>query len=124
MPRKIIREARWQLIDALTDIRLAEGIGIDAFQYNIYDASDKGECWRYFLSFLNACALADTTFQIMPCIDCASLKGTDILNILQLLSGKVHEKGFYRDNDQSPVIAIFLPENMEKDLWLKCVNSA
>lgn len=118
LPRASIDGADWQRQDLLTDVRLANAIGIDAFQYNVGDLSPTGASWQRLIDLLEVCRISGAAFRIMPCIDCASIDALSIQNKLaEALSTILQHEALFRDSRGKVIISFFVPERHDAAAW-------
>jgi hypothetical protein len=118
MPRATISGADWAQQDLRADIKLASGIGIDAFQYNFSNLDPASNGWRRLIDFLQACRVSGGSFRIMPCIDCTGSDPASIEAGLQksLLSILDHDR-LFRDRQSRIVLSFFLPDRLDTATW-------
>lgn len=72
LPREPIAASDWKVVDMMTEVQRAIGLGLDGFAFSIYQLPPK-DGWQKLLDMLEATKRVDGNFRVMLYLDDASL---------------------------------------------------
>lgn len=75
LPRAPIASKDWRVIDMMTEVQRAIGMGLDGFAFSIYQLPPKPG-WQKLLNMLEAAQRVDADFRVIPYLDVSSLSGS------------------------------------------------
>ena len=118
LPRPVRRTADWFAADVADDLRMAEAIGIDAFQVNIRDSLTSGPFVRDLITMLDVSSAIGLRTGAFPCLDCTSaLSDLPNASISGALVGLLQHKACGRDHTGRSYLSAFAAERWSAERW-------